>query len=65
MLDIDQSNNAAAIPVLELDQADVSEGFINFIGSDRGVITGATNSLASVRVELGGVVYRIALYVNA
>ncbi len=63
-LHVDQSVNDAAIPVLILDQADISEGFINFIGSDRGVITGATNSLKSVRVELGGVVYRIALYVD-
>lgn len=64
-LHIDQSGAAAAIPVLILDQADISEGFINFIGSDRGVITGATNSVKSVRVELGGVVYRLALYVDA
>ena len=62
---IDQSDNAAAIPVLALDQADISEGFINFIGSDRGVITGVTNSTASVRVETGGVVHRLALYADA
>lgn len=61
----DQSDNAAAIPVLVLDQADISEGFINFIGSDRGVIAGATSSAVSVRVELGGVVYRLALYADA
>ena len=65
MLHVDQSNDAAAIPTLILDQADISEGLINFIASDRGVITGATNSLKSVRVELGGVVYRMALYVDA
>ncbi|KKM70519.1 hypothetical protein LCGC14_1439940, partial [marine sediment metagenome] len=64
-LHIDQATSDAAIPVLTLDQADISEGFINFIGSDRGVITGATNSLKSVRVELGGVVYRLALFVDA
>ncbi len=63
-LHIDQATSDAAIPVLILDQADVSEGFINFIGSDRGIITGATDSLKSVRVELGGVVYRLALYVD-
>lgn len=62
---IDQSSNSAAIPVLVLDQADISEGTINFIASDRGVITGATNSLKSVRVEIGGVVHRLALYVDA
>jgi len=62
---VDQSDNALAIPVLVLDQADISEGFINFVGSDRGIITGATDSLKSVRVELGGTVYRLALYVDA
>jgi len=62
---IDQAVDDAAIPVLVLDQADVSEGFINFIGSDRGVITGVTNSTASVRVEIAGVVYRLALYADA
>ena len=64
-LHIDQSSTTEGIPVLVLDQADVSEGFINFIGSDRGVITGATNSLESVRVEINGVVRRIAVYVDA
>lgn len=62
---IDQPSDTGAIPVLVLDQADISEGFINFIGSDRGVITGATNSVASVRAELGGTVYRLALYADA
>lgn len=65
ILHIDQGDGAAAIPAMILDQADISEGFINFIGSDRGVITGATNSVESVRVELGGVVRRLALYANA
>lgn len=64
-LHVDQAVDDAAIPTLILDQADISEGFINFIGSDRGVITGATDSLKSVRVELGGVIYRLALYVDA
>ena len=64
-LHIDQFVSDAAIPALILDQADVSEGFINFIGSDRGVITGATDSLESVRVEINGVVRRIAVYVDA
>ena len=64
-LHIDQDVNDAAIPALVLDQADVSEGFINFIGSDRGVIGEGTNSTASVRVEIGGVVYRLALYADA
>lgn len=62
---LDQSIDDAAIPVLTLDQADISEGFINFIGSDRGVITEATNSLESVRVEINGTVRRIAMYADA
>ncbi len=64
-LHIDQDSNSAAIPVLVLDQADESEGFINFIGSDRGVIAGATASTESVRVEIGGAVKRLALYADA
>ena len=64
-LHIDQETDDAAIPTLILDQADISEGFINFIGSDRSVITGATDSLESVRVEVNGVVRRIAVYVDA
>ena len=64
-LHIDQATAGAAIPVLTLDQADISEGLINFIASNRGVIPGATNSTTSVRVEHGGVTYRLALYANA
>ncbi len=62
---IDQSVNDALIPVLTLDQADISEGFINFIGSDRTGISGTVNAQASVRVELNGAVYRLALYIDA
>ncbi len=62
---IDQASTSAAIPVLVLDQADVSEGFINFIGTNRGVILGTANSAASARIELNGTVYRIALYGDA
>jgi len=62
---IDQAVDDAEIPVLILDQADVSEGTIDFIASARGAIAGATNSAESVRVELNGVVYRLALYADA
>ncbi len=62
---IDQSVSNAVIPVLVLDQADISEGFINFIGSNRGSIAGTTNSTTSARIELNGTVYRVALYVDA
>jgi len=64
-LHVDQSSTTAAIPVLILDQADESEGTINFIASARGVISGATDSTESVRVELNGTVYRLALYADA
>ena len=61
----DQPTDDAAVPVLTLDQADISEGLINFVASDRGVIAGATGSAVSVRVELDGTVYRLALYADA
>jgi len=64
-LHVDQDETDGAMPTLVLDQADVSEGFINFIGSDRGVITGATDSVESVRVEINGTVRRIAVYADA
>ncbi len=63
-LHVDQDSTTAAIPVAIFDQADISEGVVNLIASARGVITGATNSLDSVRVELNNVVYRIALYLD-
>jgi len=65
MLDVVQSDASGAIPVLDLEQADTSEGFINFVGSDRGAIAGATNSAGSVRAEINGTVYRLALYADA
>ena len=64
-LDVEQSNASGAIPVLELTQADESDGFINFVGSDRGAIAGTTNSVGSVRAEINGTVYRLALYADA
>jgi len=64
-LHVDQASTSGAIPVLTLDQADVSEGTINFIASERAAITGATDSAKSVRVELNGTVYRLALYADA
>ena len=64
-LHVDQNTADAGIPVLLLDQADTSEGCIDFVASARGAITGATNSVESVRVELNGTVYRLALYADA
>ena len=64
-LHVDQSSTTAAVPTLIVDQADISEGAINFIASARGIITAATASTQSVRVELNGTVYRLALFVDA
>lgn len=60
---IEQTNATGAIAVLSLDQDDISKGFINFIGSDRGNLAGLAIQ-ASVRVERNGTVYRIPLYAD-
>ena len=62
---IQQTLTDFAAPCLVLGQVDVSEGFINLVGSERGVITGVTNSTQSARIELNGTIYRIALYADA
>jgi len=46
---------------LVLDQDDLSEGFIDFVGSDRGVVA-ACASAASCRIELNGTKYVIPLF---
>ncbi len=58
-------STTAGKPVLKLDQDDISEGFIDFVGSDRGAIDEGTSSVKSVRVEVNGVVGRIAIYADA
>jgi hypothetical protein len=50
---------------LSLSQADVSEGFIDFVGSDRGVVAIPSCSDASVRVEINGTVKLIPLLADA
>jgi len=60
-VDILQTVDDAGIPVLELDQDDESEGFINFVGADVGTPEDANHG---VRVELNGVVKYLALYDN-
>jgi hypothetical protein len=57
----------AAHPCIYLEQDDESEGCIDFLASDRGAIitNGVTNSVASVRCELNGTVYRVALFADA
>jgi hypothetical protein len=68
VVDILQDDLSGGIPCLELDQDDASEGFIDFVGSNRGAVnTGradpvAVNSAASVRVELSGTKYVIPLF---
>jgi urease gamma subunit len=60
-----QLSVTAAIPTLSLQQSDTSEGFIDFIGTTRSVITtSTTNSEGSLRIEVNGVVKRIPYFVN-
>lgn len=60
---IEQANATLASAVLALKQDDISEGFINFVGSDRGVIaTSTTNSTGSVRVEMNGTIVTMPYY---
>ena len=65
-LHVDQSSTTAAVPVVIIDQADISEGLINYVASDRGTVdtTGvsASDAVASVRVELNGTIYVMALW---
>jgi len=61
----EQDHVTAAIPVIEIQQDDISEGTINFIASDRGAVpTSTVNSVASVRVEVSGTVYVLACHVD-
>ena len=67
-LHIDQSVDSAALPVLSLDQADISDGFINFIGaaaaSAAGPISSWTNATINgfVRAEVNGAQVWLATY---
>jgi hypothetical protein len=59
-------DDASGESCLSLDQNDESEGCIDFVASARGAIaTVSTNSVQSVRVELNGTVYRLALFADA
>jgi hypothetical protein len=69
VVEIVQDSTTGGQPCLALGQDDVSEGFVDFLGSDRGgVQTGSTmlniTSAASVRVELNGTVYVIPLFAD-
>ena len=68
-LHIDQATADAAIPVLSLDQADISDGFINYIGATAASAAGpisswtAGNSIQGfVRVEINGAQYWMPYY---
>jgi len=63
VVEIVQDSTTGGQPCLALDQDDLSEGFIDFLGSNRGRVT-AGDSAASVRVELNGTVYVIALFTD-
>ena len=63
---IDQPSDAGAIPVLALDQADMSEGFINFIGSVDDASCIRTDALGTyygrAMIEVNGTTKWLALY---
>ena len=68
-LDVDQSVNNAAIPVLALDQADVSEGFVDYLAA---AAASAVNPISTwtagntiqgfVRVEINGAPFWMPFY---
>jgi len=63
VVSMQQDHLTGAIPVLTLRQDDVSEGFINFDGTDTGsVATSTGNSDASVTVEVNGTKYKMPLF---
>ena len=64
-LNLIQDSTTGTIECLTLQQDDVSEGCINFVASARGAITLPVTSAESVRVELNGVIYRLALFTDA
>lgn len=67
-LEIDQSSTTGAIPVLKLDQADVSEEFIEFVATSASDNTNPISTTAvgtyagKLRVNVNGTYYWIAYY---
>ena len=68
-LHIDQSVDSAAIPVLALDQADLSEGFIDYLGTSAASAVGPITSWTTgntiqgfVRVEINGAAFWMPYY---
>ena len=72
-LDIKQDDSAANVPVLELEQLDTNESFINFVGTSgtasANSISSSTASVAAktgaIRVKINGVTAWIRLYADA
>ena len=68
-LHVDQSATDGAIPVLSLDQADLSDGFINFIGTSAASAVGPISSWTTggaitgfYRIEINGAQYWAPYY---
>ncbi len=67
---IDQSSDSGAIPVLRLDQADIDDSFIDFIGTSaadgsRSISSDTTEDSAkfgAIRIEINGVTKWIRIY---
>lgn len=62
VVEIRQTHTGGAVPCLELDQDDASEAFIDFVGSEKGVIDEGTSSLESVTIAVNGTLRRLAVY---
>jgi hypothetical protein len=73
LLHIDQASSSGAVPVLKLDQADIDDTFIDFIGttagdSTRSISTSTATGSAkfgAVMVEINGVTKWIRIYDTA
>ena len=69
-LHVDQSSTSGAVPVLKLDQADVDDSFIDFIGTtasdgSKSISSDTTEDSAkfgAIRVEINGVTKWIRIY---
>ena len=73
ILHIDQSSASGAVPVLKLDQADIDDSFIDFIGTSAGDSTRSISSstgtgstkVGAIRIEINGVHKWIRVYDSA
>lgn len=72
-LDVKQDNSAANIPVLELEQLDTDESFINFVGTSGATSTSSISSstasaaakTGAIKVKINGVDAWIRVYATA